>query len=265
MLTGTREWAGETVNIQLGCEHNCRYCYARHNMVNRFHKCTAEQWVKPKIDKQKVDVSYGLFPVVNINGRYNVMFPSTHDITPYNLSDCLIVLDKLVNAGNHVLIVTKPHLECISLICQAFEGNDKIHFRFTIGSADDDVLKFWEPGAPLFKERLSSLIKAAEYCFSVSVSCEPFLDPWILQIYDEVAPYLSGGDFWIGRLNGLSYRVDTKSITEEQRNRFIRPLWKLEEDWFLAAIYNLMKNRPGVRFKDTFMDSIRELQTERGS
>ena len=26
---GTQEWAASNVNIQDGCEHDCRYCYAK--------------------------------------------------------------------------------------------------------------------------------------------------------------------------------------------------------------------------------------------
>jgi len=27
--TGTREWSQHSANLFLGCEHDCRYCYAR--------------------------------------------------------------------------------------------------------------------------------------------------------------------------------------------------------------------------------------------
>ena len=53
--TGTKEWAAANVNIQFGCEHGCRYCYARHEAVCRFKRCTAEQWINPVIDNAKVD------------------------------------------------------------------------------------------------------------------------------------------------------------------------------------------------------------------
>ena len=33
--TGTREWAEVNVNIILGCEHRCRYCYAAEGAERR--------------------------------------------------------------------------------------------------------------------------------------------------------------------------------------------------------------------------------------
>ncbi len=38
--TGTQEWAASNVNIQDGCEHDCRYCYAK-TMAIRFKRATA--------------------------------------------------------------------------------------------------------------------------------------------------------------------------------------------------------------------------------
>jgi DNA repair photolyase len=41
--TGTQEWAASNVNIQDGCEHDCRYCYAK-TMAIRFKRATAKSW-----------------------------------------------------------------------------------------------------------------------------------------------------------------------------------------------------------------------------
>jgi len=87
-----------------------------------------------------------------------VMYPSSHDIRPEHLSENMEFLRHILEAGNEVLIVSKPHLVCIKAICKEFEKyKEKILFRFTIGSADDAVLKFWEPNAPGFMERLACL------------------------------------------------------------------------------------------------------------
>ena len=45
------------------------------------------------------------------------MFPSTHDITPFYLPAALVTLKALLDKGNKVLIVTKPHMECITPLC----------------------------------------------------------------------------------------------------------------------------------------------------
>jgi hypothetical protein len=47
---------------------------------------------------------------------YDYMFPSSHDILPEILDNYLIVLKKLLKAGNSVLIVSKPWPFCIEKI-----------------------------------------------------------------------------------------------------------------------------------------------------
>ena len=86
------------------------------------------------------------------------MFPSTHDLLPEFLEPCVAVLKNLLEAGNRVLVVSKPHLVCITRICGDFaEYRDRVLFRFTIRALDNTLLAFWEPGAPTFAERLACL------------------------------------------------------------------------------------------------------------
>ena len=75
---------------------------------------------------------------------------------------------QLLDNGNDVLIVSKPHLECIQRLCTL--PSEHILFRFTIGAYDDDTLRFWEPGAPPYDERLASLKYAFDAGFKTSVN-----------------------------------------------------------------------------------------------
>ena len=138
---GTTEWAGKNVNIIQGCEHDCKYCYAK-DMAIRFKRKTIQTWITEVVDLKKVSNRY-------IKAEGTIMFPSTHDITPVNLNSSIVVLRKLLTAGNDVLIVSKPHMDVIKEICKEFpEYKDRILFRFSIGSTNSETLKFWEPGAP---------------------------------------------------------------------------------------------------------------------
>jgi len=96
-------------------------------MAIRFKQVTPEQWHLERI--RPVDVSKRH---KNYDGQ--VMFPSSHDITSNNIDACLEVLKNLLDVGNQVLVVSKPHLECIKRICDEFEQfKDQILFRFSIG------------------------------------------------------------------------------------------------------------------------------------
>lgn len=246
--TGTKEWAEDNINIQRGCEHGCRYCYARAFAV-RFHRCTVEQWLVPVIDNAKVDKNYGRHKGV-------VMFPSTHDITPRNLSECLCVLHKLLDAGNRVLIVSKPHWNCITLICETLmEYRSQIMFRFTIGSMNNEILKFWEPNAPGFKERQACLRYAYFQDYNTSVSCEPYLDSNVIGLYLAVKPYITNS-FWVGKLRDFDSRVDMFDITSEQEEEFVKPLKAAQTDEAVREIYNQLAVERLVKWKDSIRKVI---------
>lgn len=245
--TGTREWAKSNVNIQLGCERDCRYCYARSNAV-RFKWADNKSWSTPIINQQAVDMNYG-------RKRGVVMFPSTHDITPNNYNECMVVILKLLDAGNQLLIVSKPNLDCIGPMCERLVNYKKqIEFRFTIGSARDDVLAFWEPGAPGFEERLKCLGRAHYLNYRTSVSAEPFLDDSVENLYIRCFPYVTES-FWIGTLRQFNRRVDRSPITVDQKYDFVTPLLACQQPNPVRRLYEKMNGRPLIKWKD----SIREM------
>lgn len=247
--TGTREWSTDSVNIQLGCEHNCRYCYARWAAVSRHHRCSREQWPYPVINNKRVDCSYGKYKGV-------VMYPTTHDVTEFNILQYLCVLKKLLDAGNQVLVVSKPHKSCIALICeQCEEYRDQMMFRFTIGSANDDVLRFWEPHAPGFNERLDCLKHAHFLGYKTSVSCEPFLDNDVKYTLLRAFPYLTDS-FWIGTLRKFAQRVEMPVCSDPEANPFIKAVREAQTDEAVMALYDQLKDHPLVKWKDSIRKII---------
>jgi DNA repair photolyase len=147
---GTQEWSVKTVNCCTGCSHDCLYCYAK-GMAIRFKQVTAGQWLLEQVRPKDVSKQHKKY-----DGQ--VMFPSSHDITPGNIDACIEVLRNLIDVGNQVLVVSKPHLDCIEKICCEFEEyRDQILFRFSIGACDNNVLSYWEPNAPSYEERFAAL------------------------------------------------------------------------------------------------------------
>ena len=209
--TGTAEWAEVNLNIAQGCSHGCRYCYARHNAVTRFKRVEADSWPTEVVDQARVTKRYGLR-----EGK-TIMFPTAHDITPAILDDCVTVLKKVLAAGNQVLIVTKPHLECVQRLCADLEEwQDQVLFRFTIGATDDEVLSFWEPNAPTFEERMDSLAFARTRRWATSVSIEPMLDPKNIDVLVLAVQQWVTETIWIGKMNHIRMRcpdVDDATVT----------------------------------------------------
>ncbi|MFX0099972.1 MAG: radical SAM protein, partial [Candidatus Hodarchaeota archaeon] len=195
ITSGTKEWADHNVNLINGCSHDCKYCYAK-KMAIRFGRKTEKNWKQMEVREH--DVNKGRR---RLNGR--IMFPTSHDLVPARefLDPSMEVLKKLLVAGNDVLVTTKPHLEVIEYICDEFsEFKDQIQFRFTITSNDDKKLRYWEPGAPSFKERHEALQVAFQEGYRTSVSIEPCLEPDPTGLINSLKPHVTES-IWLGSMN----------------------------------------------------------------
>jgi DNA repair photolyase len=238
-ITGTKEWAAKNINCVSGCSHDCWYCYAKAGAI-RFKRKTSATW--------KDEEPVGSKPVGGKPCR--VMFPTTHDITPAVLSVCLEQIRNILSAGHEILIVSKPHVECIAAICERFEGyKEKILFRFTIGSASIETLKLWEPGAPSFEERLEALRLAHRLGFKTSVSCEPMLDNNIEAVVSAVEPYITDA-VWLGKMNQVKARLTINKAPADVVQA-AEALAKEQSDENIRDLYQRLKDNPKIKWKDS--------------
>ncbi|MFA5814729.1 MAG: hypothetical protein WC865_03820 [Bacteroidales bacterium] len=240
---GTKEWAPQTANVTEGCSNNCKYCYAR-EMAVRFGRREPDQW---KNEVPRPDWAAKKFNPAN--GR--IMFPSTHDITPSNLQLSIQFLSRILNAGNEVLIVTKPQPDCIKAICDTFiHYRHKIMFRFTIGSTNDQVLTFWEPGASRFTERLLSLQYAFFNGYKTSVSCEPMLDGHPDHLATILLPYVTDA-IWFGKPNFLVRRINRNGYNDEETYSAALTLQQTFSDDFIKSLYLRFETNPNIKWKES--------------
>jgi len=179
-----------------------------------------------------------------------------HDITPYYLPSYIRTLENILKAGNDVLVVSKPHFACVQELCTKFsEYKNNIEFRFTIGTFEDKVSKFWEPGAPLPLERLKALKHAYDAGYKTSVSMEPMLEGYIeaVCVYKTVAPFVNG-TIWIGMMNKLDDRVD---LSVEANKVAVERIGILQSDTNIMKLYRELKDEPMVRWKDSIKDVVK--------
>ena len=245
ITSGTKEWADHNVNCVKGCSNDCRYCYAK-VMAKRFGRCREHTWKNMTVNESAVDRDY-----VRYKGR--VMFPSTHDITdnPEIQEACFIVIHKLLQAGNEVLITTKPRLSVVEEIIKRFYAfKEQLQFRFTITCADQQLLSFWEPNAPKFEERFAALQYAYEQTFKTSVSMEPFLDHTPQTLMHSLSPYVTES-IWLGPMN----YIPSNSIPKSDRHYYenIRYNYSLEH---LQELYEDLKDNAVIRFKDSMTNRL---------
>jgi len=240
---GTEEWAVKNANFISGCFHNCKYCYSK-EMAIRFKRKTSTNWEIEDVDNRKLLIKWK-----KIDGW--IMFPSSHDITPLSLEHSIVFLNNLLESGNKILIVTKPHLIVIEEICNRFQlYKQSIMFRFTIGSARNDTLKFWELNAPSFDERRNCLLYAFNHGFNTSISCEPMLDNSIEELVSILSPYITDS-IWIGKANFLLRRLKMNGIDDADTLSKANDLISLQSDEYIKVLYEKLNSNSKVKWKES--------------
>lgn len=238
---GTKEWAESNHNIQFGCENNCLYCYAR-AMAPRHKKVAI--WHQPVLSEKGVNANFG-------KRKGTIMFPTTHDITENNIDNCSKILERMLFKGNRVLIVSKPKLDCVKRLCKDLKNfKDLILFRFTIGSANNETLKFWEPDAPSFIERFDSVRLAKAFGFDTSVSCEPMLDNNIEEVVEKLLPSVTDA-IWIGKANKLRTRLKINKEWNPIVQARAEQLLAWQADRYIIPLYEKYKDNPKIKWKES--------------
>jgi len=241
--TGTREWSEHSANLFTGCSHDCRYCYAR-AMALRFKRIARpEDWRTMKIRPKERDRIFK-------RRRGVTMFPTAHDITPETLDACTEHLKRLLAPGNNVLIVTKPHLFCVEHLRNVLSPwREQIEWRFTIGAMGTAILKYWEPGAPLFMERYQAALAALGWHYPISFSIEPLLNiHHVVSLARDLVMIAEGGEVWIGKMNRVRRRV---AIVTEEDERRVREIEDGQTDEKIMELVRALKDVPQVRWKDS--------------
>lgn len=241
-IKGTKEWAVAEINCSQGCPHNCRYCYARYDAVERKGDLSLQQWTTCK----PIDCDPKRF-LKRYDGQ--IMFPTAHDIVPENLNHYMEHLRLLLEAGNRVLIVSKPHFSCIEKLCEVFSSwRKQILYRFTITARKDELLRYWEPKAPLFQERYDCLAHAFEKGFQTSVSVEPMLDVKdVIKMIDKLYPYVTHS-IWIGMMNKIDKRITLKTKTDYRQ---VERILEGQSQKSILAIYDALRSSHKIRWKES--------------
>jgi DNA repair photolyase len=247
---GTKEWADSNVNFQQGCPNGCQYCYAA-QMAIRFKRFESlKDWTENWwIDQKKVEKGYG-----RRKGR--IMFPTSHDLTKFNYRKAMLVLRKILEAGNNILITSKPVFGIIQRICDEFKKfKTQIQFRFTIGSVQDNILQLWEPNAPSFRERVQSVRYAFKNKYKTSLSIEPYLDESfgniILSLRDQITESI-----WLGILNTTMLPPEGRKLYNKEKKYYDRIYSKKYLKKEIPYVRKLAQGK--LRLKDSIRNLIGE-------
>lgn len=247
--TGAGEWAGYNCNIQTGCPHGCQYCYAEKTATRYKQIRGQEAWV---IENCRI------VSTVRCRKRDQpIMFPTTHDITPNNIRAIMCHLYNILKAGNIVVLVSKPHRECIEAVCSEFSSfRDNMIFRFSIGSLNNETLTLWEPGAPSASERMWCLQYAFEQGFRTSVSAEPMLTDrhGAERLYYAVEPFVTE-DIWFGKMRNVGgFRKSENTGLAKSATELVAAY----KDSEIMAMAGHMGSLPKISWKDSVQKVIKK-------
>jgi DNA repair photolyase len=244
---GFREWAPGSCNIGIGCSHNCIYCCFRLYALRFRGVKSREDWAKERLKEPPPRIR-------KFEGT--VMMPTAHDVTPFYLPAVEAQLKALLEVGNQVLIVTKPHLECIRRLCVALAPyKQQVLFRFTIGTLDRKLTKLWEPGATAPAERFACLKHAFRRGFATSVSMEPMLagtEDAVATFY-KLIPFVTE-TIWFGKMNHVN-RWGPATPEIATACWYIR---KLQCDAAILDLVRRLGSHPQVKWKDSIRQVIRD-------
>lgn len=187
-----------------GCQHNCKYCYARSLLA--FRKLWNPK--EPSVaDIEKIEKTIKTMPesIVRLGG----------------MTDCFQPLEKEVrNTYNTIKLLNKYHKEYLIVTKSAIVAEDEYidildktlaHIQITVTCLDDDLyrrLNYEQASLP--SERIKAILKLQELGYDVAIRLSPLIEEYI--------------DF--NKLNSLGIE---KAIVEFLRvNGFIRRIFRLD-------------------------------------
>jgi DNA repair photolyase len=213
------------MNLYRGCEHQCIYCDSRsecyqiENFRDVLVKVNAIELLEKELARKRIKG-----PI----GTGSMSDPYTPTELRYNLTGQ--ALQVIARHGFPVHIITKSDLVLKDL--ETLVEINRVHAAvcFTITTADDDLGKKLEPGAPLVSARLHAMKVLARFGIPVGISLMPVL-PYIEDNCDNITSIIEQG-----AAHGASFIIPAFGMSMRDRQR----------DYYYTQLDRLF---PGLRVK----------------
>jgi len=157
-----------------GCEHDCKYCYAK-SLLSFRGLWRPHNPAVSDIDEIRKVIKKELTPhsVVRLGGMTDCFQPAErqHRVT-------LATIKELNRAGVGYLIVTKNKLVAEDEYINAMDRG-LAHIQVSITTTDAGISKRYEPGASLPEERIAAVERLQREGFDVSVRLSPYIPQFV--------------------------------------------------------------------------------------
>ena len=204
-------WFGLKYNMNLyrGCQHQCIYCdtrsecYQIENFQNEILiKENAVELLRKELASKRIKSTIGL-------GAMNDPYMPLE--TEYNLTGkCLEIIAEF---RFPVHIITKSNLVLKDL--EILKKINRVYaaISFTITTADDELAKILEPGAPIPSERFKAMKKLSDNGILVGIVMMPIL-PFIQDNVENITGIIEKA-----HRNGVKYIIPSFGMTLRDRQR----------------------------------------------
>ena len=200
-----REYAPLAVNLRVGCEHGCLYCYgprAAHKKRDAFH---SQVRTRENILANLQD------DAVSLKGDDREILLSflSDPYSPEEMTSCLTrqALEILIEDGLRFTILTKGGIRA-SRDFELLARYKKASFGSTLVLTSQKDADCWEPYAAPVRDRIKAVKLAHDKGIRTWISMEPVIDPaQAIQLVKELHPVV---DHWkVGKLN---YREEAHNV-----------------------------------------------------
>lgn len=170
------EYAPLALNLYLGCEHGCRYCYCPGVMRTSGHRFFQDARPRDILDKVRLDAE----DMAKAGDDREVLLSFIGD--PYQPRENRMLLTRraikhLASNGVRFTVLTKAGMNAIRDFDLLQAAGDQASFGTSLAWWDDWFRQYWEPGAAPVLERIQAIEAAQKRGIRTWVSVEPVIDP----------------------------------------------------------------------------------------
>ena len=206
-----------------GCQHNCKYCYAKSLLSFRGFWNAKEPKESDVEEAKKIIAKIPKGSIVRLGGMTDCFMPLEKERrVTYR------IIQELNKAGIGYLIVTKSAMVADDEYIEVMD-RDLAHIQVTVTTLDDKLCGVYEKADPPSK-RIKAILKLQQEGFDVAVRVSPFIPEFMdceelskLCIDKAIVEFL--------RVNGWIkkwFKIDYKKYTHFSGGYYHLPLaWKL--------------------------------------